>query len=61
MTRDHVSDEPVVDCTESPDGEHYPDPLSAQQADGVDLTVDFYCVYCGASGAVRIEPSEIQW
>lgn len=54
-------------CPTSPSGVHVADPASAVSADGAgrdrgtDWLIDFTCLHCGRSGAIRIEPTEIQW
>lgn len=48
-------------CKESATGLHEADPRSAQQADGTDFVVDYYCRRCHQSGAARVQPADIQW
>lgn len=52
-------------CGRSADGKHQADPMSAVQADdgssASDFTVDYTCKHCGQSGAVAVDPKDIQW
>lgn len=48
-------------CERAVDGKHTADPQSAVQADDTDFIVDYRCKHCGQSGAVAVEPRDIQW
>lgn len=48
-------------CHESEDGLHDAKPTSAEQAGGIGFTVDYRCRFCGQSGAVAVNPKDIQW
>lgn len=54
-------------CSNSPDGRHAADPASARGADGAgrnrgtDWLIDFNCLHCGQSGALRVNPADIKW
>ena len=41
--------------------QHEPDPTSITPADSIDWIVDVRCRKCGASGAVRIDPVDVQF
>jgi hypothetical protein len=42
-------------------GEHEPDGMSFAKADGTEFVVDVWCKKCGQSGAVAIDPKDIDW
>jgi hypothetical protein len=54
-------------CPVSADGKHEPDPTSITPADGAgrnrgtDWIADVCCRLCRESGAVIIDPKDIQW
>lgn len=48
-------------CHKSKDGKHEALPRSAQQADGCDFTIDYFCKNCQQSGGVKINPKDIVW
>jgi hypothetical protein len=57
-----TSGECYTHCQNTEDGKHVADPASAQPANGPpDFTIDFNCIKCGQSGAVAINPDDIQW
>lgn len=58
-----TSEKDYSKCPASPDGQgrHVADPRSAQQADGVDFVVDYFCKNCGQSGGLVVAEADIDW
>jgi hypothetical protein len=48
-------------CDDSEDGKHEVDPLSAQQAPGCPMVVDYNCKHCGQSAGVSVALDALQW
>ena len=48
-------------CQKTESGEHAADPYSAAQADESKFLVDYWCKHCHQSGAVAVDPKDIQW
>jgi hypothetical protein len=48
-------------CQETEDGKHEADPTSGTVPAGSEFLVDYTCKHCGQSGAVAVDPKEIQW
>ena len=48
-------------CQVAANGCHQADPKSARAANSVDWIIDFWCRHCGQSGAVKVDPADIQW
>lgn len=48
-------------CQEAVDGQHEADPSSGVAPKMPDFVIDYNCRHCGQSGAVAVNPKDIQW